>query len=396
MQFMRFGIATFAFYPVTWLAMLLGGWGLALAPLVIFSTHLILDNAFRPDHDSYRRMQPWLSDAYLYLHIPCGALTYILLMWQAAPDDMLGVGVQLSALLGHWVLVSHHAYTFGQLIACAAISGLMMSTNTIVAHELVHRRSNPWALTIGRILLGLNGDAQFAISHVYGHHMQVATPKDPATARRGESVYRFALRSTVGQYREAAALERQRLVRLGKTFWNWQNHFLQSIVMTAFFVVISFLLAGTTGLFAWLVSALVTKFLLEVVNYIQHYGLVRVAGERVEPRHSWDCDSKGATWVFYGLSRHSNHHNKPALIYTELMPIDAATGSPRLDVGYIACMFMATMPPVWHRWATPRLLEWDKRLASTEERRLANLANRQSRCSPLVAASTTTLYTDLQ
>ncbi|OGB25257.1 MAG: hypothetical protein A3I66_04130 [Burkholderiales bacterium RIFCSPLOWO2_02_FULL_57_36] len=388
MRYLRFGIATIIFFPVTWGSMLFGGWGLLFAPIAIFATHLVMDNFLALDDSSYEGPRAWIADIFLYLHVPCAAVTYVLLMWQVAPGDLLGIGKMLSSWLGPWVMESHQSYTLWTLLGCGYVAGLMLSTNTIVGHELVHRRSSPVAMLVGRWLLALNGDAQFSISHVYGHHMRVATPDDPATARRGESMYRFVLRSSIGQYREAAEIEHKRLERGGYGFWTWRNQLLQSFAMSAVFVGLSYWWAGIAGMALWLFAAMVTKFLFENVNYIQHYGLVRIHGTRVEPRHSWDCNTAGATWVFYGLARHSHHHNKPVLPYWQLMPLDKVAGSPRLDIGYIGCMLLSAVPPLWFRWTTPRLLDWDSRLASPGERELAKVANQQSNYLPLVAAST--------
>lgn len=387
MRFLRFGFATCIIYPTTWISMLLGGWGLLLAPAVILLAHLILDNFLTPDDSNYSELRPGLADIFPYLHVPCAAITFVLLMWQAAPGDLFGLGAILSSLLGGWVLKAHAAYGWETLIGCAGVAGLMLSTNTIVAHEFVHRRSNPIAILVGRWLLALNGDAQFSISHVYAHHMNVATPEDAATARRGESVYGFALRSAIGQYRESSELERKRLSRIGSGYWTWKNQLLQSIFMSGVFVGLSYWLAGLPGVALWVGSAVMTKFLFENVNYIQHYGLVRVPGTKVEPRHSWDCNTKGATWFFYNLARHSHHHNKPILPYWQLMPLDKVVGSPRLDIGYIGCMLLAAIPQLWFQWTAPRLHDWDTRLATPEERELAKEANRQSKNPLLITPS---------
>ena len=200
---------------------------------------------------------------------------------------MAGLGTWLSALLGNWVLESHHRYDVWQQVGCAYVAGLMMSTNHIVAHELVYRRSEPVAMAIGRWLLAMNGDAQFSISHVYGHHMNVATLADPATARRGENAYRFALRSAVGQYVEAIKIEGRRLQRNAQPIWSSHNRLLRGLAMTGALAVVAWLASGLPGLLLLLGSMLVSKFLFELVNYIQHYGLVRVPGKRVESRHSW-------------------------------------------------------------------------------------------------------------
>lgn len=384
-KYFRFGLAVFVLYPITWAAILLGGWWLLLPVAVIFGGHVIFDNLTPLDEDSYADLRPRLADLWLYAHVPCAIVTMTLMLWQAAPGDMLGLGALLAQWFGPRIWQAHVSYDITQFLLCAYVGGLMLSTNTVVAHELVHRRD--WLpLLVGRWLLALNGDAQFSISHVYGHHFNVATPKDPATARRGESVYHFFVRSSIGQYTESVELEARRLERLGYAFWSWRNHLIQSVLMTALLAVIAFGLAGINGLAMFVLSCVVVKFLFENVNYIQHYGLLRTPGQRVEPRHSWDCSNRGSTWVFYALSRHSHHHAKPILPYWELVSA-APEVSPKLELGYLASMVLSMIPPLWFRWTTPRLLDWDCRLASDEERALAHAANRISNYPPLIAAS---------
>lgn len=363
---LKFGIAVFLLYPVTWLSMLLGGVGLLLAPLSIFGGHLLFDN-FTPRMRGSCSKQKG-GDLLLYAHIPCSIVTLVLLLWQAQPSgDMAGLGTWLSALLGDWVLESHRRYDVWQQAACAYVAGLMLSTNHIVGHELVHRRSEPLAMAIGRWLLAMNGDAQFSISHVYGHHMNVATPADPATARRGENAYRFALRSAVGQYVEAIEIEGKRLQRNAQSFRSIHNRLLRGVAMTGVIALVAWWASGLPGLVLLLGSMLVSKFLFELVNYIQHYGLVRVPGKRVEPRHSWDCDHRWATIVFYNLARHSHHHAKPALPYWQLDSTDGPLDGVGMRYGYIAAMILAAIPPLWYRYTAPLLAKWDTKFATEEE-----------------------------
>jgi hypothetical protein len=383
---LRFGIATGLLYPLTWLSLLLGGWGLALAPAVIFLGHAVLDNRTAPDTASYADLSPRWTDALLYAHLPCAAVTLLLTWWQAAPGDMLGIGAQLAPILGGWVIEAHESYGPLQLVAATYVAGLMLSTNTIAGHELVHRHGDRGAMLAGRWLLAANGDAQFSISHVYGHHLNVGLRQDPATARRGETLFRFVVRSAAGQYREALEIERRRLAREGKPVWSHHNRLLRSAAMTAAIALTAFWLAGAVGVLVFAGTCVVAKFLFENVNYIEHYGLVRAPGTRVEPRHSWDCHGRGATLVFYNLSRHAHHHTRAVLPYRALMPTPESECI-QLERGYIVSMFMAVVPPLWFRYTTPKLIDWDRRLASPQEREIAKVANHLSKYPPLMAAT---------
>lgn len=373
---LRFSFAVLLLYPMTWLGMLLGGLGLAVGPLTVFGSHLVMDACSPRDHERYDRTPQWWANLQLYAHLPCTAVTLALLFWQAQPTQDLGrLGVALAAMLGPWVLAAHQGFGAAEQAACAYVAGLMLSANHIVGHELVHRRSEPAAMLAGRWLLAGNGDAQFSISHVYGHHMNVGTPADPATARRGEDVYRFAWRSAVGQYLEAAHIEAQRLQRLGLPVASWHNRLLRGLAMTGVLLAAAAFWAGGTGLLMLLGAMLTAKFLFENVNYIQHYGLVRTPGQRVETRHSWNCDHRWATWVFYNLARHAEHHAKPVLPYWQLAPAAEPEGGPSMRQGYIATMLLACLPWLWWRHTAPLLAQWDVHFATDDERRLAAVAN---------------------
>jgi hypothetical protein len=383
LSYLSYGVAVFIFYPVTWICLLLDmPWAL-LAPLSILATHLLFDNLTSPALSEETRGAE-LGNALLWLHGPWAVITLVLMLWRVAPGDLAGIGAAAEPLLGDW-LASGPA-SIGELLLVAYVGGFMLSTNTIAAHELVHRRSSPLSIAFGRFLLAINGDAQFSISHVYGHHMRVATPDDPATARRGENLYRFALRSAIGQYVEAWELEAARLKRVGQPVWSIHHALLRSLLGTALIAILCYAVAGGRGVLVFFVAALTSKFLFECVNYVQHYGLLRVLGSKVEPRHSWDCASRAATFAFYNLTRHSHHHAKPVSPFWELKP-NGHSGAPQLDRGYIAAMLLACIPPLWFRWTTPRLLAWDARLASDAERRLAADANRASGYPPLMAAA---------
>ena len=377
---LRFCFAVGLLYPLTWLGLLLGGVWLTLGPVCVLGSHLLLDAVTARDRRTYHALPGVLANLPLYAHLPCAAITIVLLLWQSqAGHDLGGIGALIGSVAGDWVLQAHREFDTTQKITGAWVSGLMLSANHIVAHELVHRRSERLSMAIGRWLLAANGDAQFSISHVYGHHINVGTAADAATARRGESVYRFALRSAIGQYREARRIEAQRLLRLGSASFGLHNRLLSGLLMTAALIAVAGAWAGLPGLLMLIGSMVTAKFLFENVNYIQHYGLVREAGQRVEPRHSWDCDHRWATWVFYALPRHAQHHARPVLAYWQLEPSKVPAESMQLRRGYVGSMALACLPPLWRRHTAPLLAHWDLHLANDAERRLAEAADRRNR-----------------
>ncbi|MDH5181048.1 MAG: fatty acid desaturase, partial [Gammaproteobacteria bacterium] len=266
------------------------------------------------------------------------------------------------------------------------LCGFIMSSNTIAAHELMHRLSNRMELFFAQILLAMNLDTQSAISHVYSHHANVGTDQDAATARRGETVYGFILRSTIGQYRESIEIESKRLHKLGKPVFSLHNKVISGFLLILLLVLVIYLLSDGYGVWVFFFSGLFSKFMFESVNYIQHYGLIRVPGTRVEPRHSWDCMSRAGTKTFYALARHSHHHARASLPYWELAPADKQQVL-YLKYGYLGEMLIALIPPLWFTHTSPQLLEWDANLACPEEAELAREANRKSGLHALAAGA---------
>jgi fatty acid desaturase len=382
MRYLRYSIMPFQFYPVAMTGIALGGPWTYLAFAVGIPFQLFVDNALSEDRDEPETRYPWLLDTLLFLHLPLGIAALVLLAWQAAPGDWLGIGAALQHAFGGPILANHARHGLVDLAGLALACGFVLSTNTIVAHEFVHRTASRFFMLTGRWLLALTADAQFSISHVYAHHFLVGTRKDSATARRGESVYAFMVRSSIGQYTEALAVERKRLSKKGG-LWSLQNRVLTGALMTVVVVVFFAAVAGGRGLFAWGIAAGFAKALFEAVNYIQHYGLVRVDGTPVRPHHSWDCLLKACTNLFYNLTRHADHHARASVPFWNLKPYPQVM---QIRFGYMGAMIVALVPPVWRRLTQPLLEHWDREMASPDERKLAVQANHLSGIKGLLTA----------
>ncbi len=253
----------------------------------------------------------------------------------------------------------------GGLVSLGMFYGL---GGVVVAHNLVHRANTSPDYVLGRWLLAFTWDTGFAIEHVYGHHRHVGTDKDPATAKRGEYIFFFAVRSSIGQAISALKFENQRLARRGvantllsNVFWRGQ---LMTLVVIALFVYMS----GPWGVVYSALAALVGKLYLELVNYVEHYGLVRVPGTRIEDRHSWDSHRRLSTGLTYNLPLHSNHHRFATRPFWDLQ--QAGGKAPLWPMGYVPMILCAFFPALWKNISEPLLADWDKRLASPEERAL--------------------------
>ncbi|HEV7933795.1 MAG TPA: alkane 1-monooxygenase [Actinomadura sp.] len=241
----------------------------------------------------------------------------------------------------------------GLAFTVGAVGGIGINT----AHELGHKKDSleRW---LSKIALAQTAYGHFYIEHNRGHHVRVATPEDPASSRLGESFWRFLPRSVWGSFRSGWHLEKARLERVGKGPWTFHNDVLNAWAMTL--VLFGALLAAFgPGILPYLLLQAVFGFsLLEVVNYLEHYGLLRqkAAGgryERCTPQHSWNSNNIASNVLLYHLQRHSDHHANPTRRYQALRHFDEA---PELPSGYATMIVLAYVPPLWRRVMDKRVL----------------------------------------
>ncbi len=313
----------------------------------------------------------------LYVQLPILLLITTLAVVTAVPGEVLGIKAFMLEFAALDLERTREISTAPQWLAALVAFGFLYGAGgTNVAHELIHRTYSMRDLIIGRWLLAFTGDASFAIEHVYGHHKNLATPKDPATAQRGETVYHFIVKSTVGSYLSAWALERDRLKKFGYSVWNpVSSRMMRGNLMTVALAAWCFYLAGWTGVLMFTFMGVMGKTLLEIVNYMEHYGLVRSPDQKVEPRHSWNSNKWMSTALLYALPRHSHHHAEADKEYWHLR---AYPHAPMMPHGYLTMILIALFPPVFKRMMEPRLADWDARFANPVEKALAQQASRAS------------------
>lgn len=318
---------------------------------------------------------PWLFDAMLYATLPLMLACTVAFAWMLAPTDLFGLGAAVEALTGYDALSARADNQWFHVLGGVATLGLDYALATVVAHELVHRTWSPAAQVVGRWLLALTGDASFAIEHVYGHHRNVGTRADPATARRGESAYRFVVRSTLMSYLSAWRIETARLAKRGLSPWNFRNRMHRGNLMFLGYITFFAWAAGVTGALLFVATAVYGKVYLELVNYIEHYGLVRDPNQPVQPWHSWNCNRRMSTWLTFNLPRHSHHH---AMGQKPFYDLRAYPDAPSLPFGYLTMVAIALCPPLFDALMVPRVLEWDRMYAGELERPHIEEANRES------------------
>jgi len=261
-------------------------------------------------------------------------------------------------------------YTTVQLLGVALSLGLLIGgVGTSAAHECMHRPRGHYLRSVGDWLMALSMDGVFPIEHNHGHHKHVGTPADAATARRGESVYRFIVRSTWGEYSNAWRVEQQRLYRRGCPLWSPHNRYLRALARSAVFPLLAGWIGGPLCALVVLLSMLWAKVLLETVNYIEHYGLVREPNAPIEPRHSWNSTAWMSGTITFLLTRHSHHHQHGALPFWRLNDMPDA---PMLPWGYLSAIYIALLRPAHYRAVMqPHLDHWFDHYASREECQLA-------------------------
>jgi alkane 1-monooxygenase len=237
-----------------------------------------------------------------------------------------------------------------------------------VAHELGHKKSTLEQF-YSQVLLMTVGYMHFYIEHNRGHHVHVATPRDPATARKGQDAYRFWWQSTLGSWAHAWKLECDLLKQRGQNVWSLNNRMLIYAKLPILFcALLTWYCSVLADRVVWefplffAAQCVVAITLLELVNYIEHYGMKRrmlASGkyEPVNPLHSWNTSYLISNFFLFQLQRHSDHHFHASKRYPVLNHFDE---SPQLPFGYPAMILIALVPPLWFRLIDPLLAAWKK------------------------------------
>ena len=336
------------------------GWHVAaqlpfwIGPILIYVLLPALDLRFGADGQNApdEVMEALENDRYYryctYAYIPCQYASLVAGAYLFTASDLSWLGVEGSL---SWFA------KIGLALSVGALGGVGINT----AHELGHKKVGleRW---LAKITLAQSGYGHFYVEHNRGHHVRVATPEDPASGRFGETFWTFFPRSVVGGLRSAWELETARLRRLGLSPWSPKallsndvlNAWLMSVVLFGALIA-----AFGPAVIPFLVIQAVYGFsLLESVNYIEHYGLLRKTRangryERCTPEHSWNSDHLVTNLFLYHLQRHSDHHANPTRRYQTLRSM---AESPNLPSGYASLIGLTYFPPLWRRLMDHRVL----------------------------------------
>jgi alkane 1-monooxygenase len=331
--------------PLAWLCAAQGGWTIALLPLVTWYLFSMLDAVLGLNLDN-ADLEATEDDLYWYrlvtlLWTPLQFLTVFGLIYYATRAGHLGTAERIFLFFGVGVITGTIGINY--------------------SHELMHQR-NKIERRLADILLAMVLYSHFRSEHLLVHHRHVGTPRDTVTARYNEGFHRFYPRALRESLTSAFQAEKNMLARKGLPWTDPGNPFFKYWALQATFLLLALILGGWSGLGLFLVQAGVAIWQLELVNYIEHYGLTRkhLGGgkyEHVQPRHSWNAAHKASNWLLINLQRHSDHHYKPDRRFPVLQTYGTGD-APQLPYGYPVMTMAAMVPPLWRRIMNPRVRKW--------------------------------------
>jgi alkane 1-monooxygenase len=260
-------------------------------------------------------------------------------------------------IMGAWLATRKNVPMLDRIGLTASV-GALNGIAIVTGHELGHKHESH--NRIGAMLaLAPTFYTHFAVEHNFGHHKRVSTPEDPASSRLGESFWKFLPRTVIGGFKSAVEIETKRLERKGKGFWCVENELLQGWAITAGFVGVTTAICGKGAIPFLVAQGAYGASLLEVVNYIEHYGLLRQKDEngkyeRTMPEHSWNSNYVVTNLVIYQLQRHSDHHAYPMRSFQALRHFE---DSPQLPGGYASMLLPAYIPSWWSALMDQRVVD---------------------------------------
>ncbi len=331
--------------PLVWFCALHGGWTIALIPLVTWTLFSLLDAMVGLNLEN---ADPEATDADMFWYrlitliwVPLQCITLFGLLWYVQRADHLGTSERIFLFCGVGVITGTIGINY--------------------SHELMHQR-NKFERFLADVLLGMVLYSHFRSEHLLVHHRYVGTPRDSVTARYNEGFHRFYPRVLRQSLHSAFRAEARMLARKNLPWTTPSNPFFKYWALQAMFLIFALILGGWSGFGLFLVQAGVAIWQLELVNYIEHYGLTRkhLGGgkyEHVKPRHSWNAAHKASNWLLINLQRHSDHHYKPDRRFPVLQ-VHSEDEAPQLPYGYPVMTIAAMIPPLWRRIMNPRVRKW--------------------------------------
>lgn len=331
--------------PLAWIGAVNGGWTVLLLPLATWYLFSGLDAVLGLNLEN---ADPNIGDEHLK------AYALITQLW--APLQF----VTLFGLIWYVPRAEH----LGALESILLFFGVGVITGTVginYSHELMHQknRTERW---LGDVLLSMVLYSHFRTEHLLVHHRYVGTPRDAVTARYNEGFHRYFPRVLREGLRSAFQAEKDMLARKNLPWSDLSNPFFRYWALQGAMLLLALGLGGWVGIALFLWQAFIAVWQLELVNYVEHYGLTRKhlgdgKYEHVMPHHSWNAAHKASNWLLINLQRHSDHHYKPDRRFPLLQTYDTAQ-APQLPYGYPVMTMAAMVPPIWRKYMNPRVRRW--------------------------------------
>ena len=364
--------ARYLIVPVMTIATILGlfiGNYFAWLGVILFGLNTIVDTLtknihLRADFDdngnSYGIKK--LQYAVMYLMLPAFIFLQVILAWRLYQYTSV-TSFETLSFLG----LSYQSGISGfNLIGSVLSAGLWAGLGIIYGHELSHNRKE--GFLVSRLIMALSGASHFTYAHVYNHHLDLGHEDDPATAPRGRNVYSHAWLSHAGQSQYSYDLEREKLKKQKKSFFSLSNKWILGYLYSLPSILLFVWAGGVLGVLSLTVIWVISNFLLEALNFMGHYGLIREKGKPVEHRHSWDNDNLFTSWFFIEIGRQGDHHVRGETYFWELDDVDA----PNYGIGYFSLFVLTLFPPVFRRFTQKLLDDWDENKATVAEKEIAN------------------------
>ena len=364
--------ARYLIVPVMTIATILGlfiGNYFAWLGVILFGLNTIVDTLtknihLRADFDdngnSYGIKR--LQYAVMYLMLPAFIFLQVILAWRLYQYTSV-TSFETLSFLG----LSYQSGISGfNLIGSVLSAGLWAGLGIIYGHELSHNRKE--GFLVSRLIMALSGASHFTYAHVYNHHLDLGHEDDPATAPRGRNVYSHAWLSHAGQSQYSYDLERENLKKQKKSFFSLSNKWILGYLYSLPSILLFVWAGGVLGVLSLTVIWAISNFLLEALNFMGHYGLIREKGKPVEHRHSWDNDNLFTSWFFIEIGRQGDHHVRGETYFWELDDVDA----PNYGIGYFSLFVLTLFPPVFRRFTQKLLDDWDENKATVAEKEIAN------------------------
>jgi alkane 1-monooxygenase len=358
------------------LAGVIVGGPFAWTGVVLLFVGILIDTAIRKQSSSTMHgsdgetlANPAFQNMVMYMMLPVFVLLQLALAWRVY-GYMTGMPVEVTSMI--WGVIPFTSGITGlDLIGATLSTGIFAGIGIIYGHELSHTKG--FAFLISRMTMALSGSAHFCYAHVYNHHLELASEDDPATAPRGRTIYGHYMLSHIGQSKFLFNMEKERLARMGKGFISWENRWIRGYLMSVPSVALFFAAGGWIGVAALATVWVISNFELEALNYLEHYGLIRVKDQPIDYRHNWDNNTLFTSWFFIEIGRQADHHDRGETHFWELENV----GAPNTGWGYFTIFALALVPPLWHWYMRKRLATWDEKFATTEEKAVAARINKE-------------------